>query len=96
MHYVYQNKENILLQVELPGVTLEGLEVTVENDVLHVKAIRKKPEAKLLLREITSSDIHKSFQINHKLNLENIQAKLKNGILSLIFEKNSYKKDIDI
>ena len=43
MHYVYHNENSVLLQIELAGVNPQNIEVTLEKDELHIKAINKHP-----------------------------------------------------
>ena len=96
MHYVYHNDTSVLLQIELAGVNPKDVEITLEKDELHIKAHRKQPDAKLLIGEIESHSIHKTFQLHRELDVDQIQAKMKDGILSLTFAKRSSKKSIEI
>ena len=94
MHYVYHNEKSVLLQVELAGVNPKNVEVTLEKDELHIRAKKNIPDAKLLIGEIESNSIHKTFQLDRELDTENIQATIKEGILSLTFAKRNKKKNI--
>ena len=96
MHYVYHNDTSVLLQIELAGVNPKDIELTLEKDELHIKATRKQPDAKLLIGEIESHTIHKTFQLHRELDVDQIEAKIKDGILSLTFVKRSTKKHIEI
>ena len=94
MHYVYQNENNILLQVELAGVHPQNVEVILEKDELHIRAQKNTPDARLLIGEIEANSIHKTFQLDRELDTENIQATMKEGILSLTFVKRNKRKNI--
>ena len=94
MHYIYHNKNNVLLQVELAGFNPQSIEVTLEKDELHIRAEKNTPDARLLIGEIESNSIHKTFQLDRELDTENIQATMKEGILSLTFVKRNKKKNI--
>ena len=94
MHYVYHNENSVLLQIELAGVNSKDIEVTLEKDELHIKAKKKTPDARLLIGEIESNSIHKTFQLDRELDTENIQATIKDGILSLTFVKRNKRKNI--
>ncbi len=96
MHYVYQNETSVLLQIELAGISPQDVELTLEKDELHIKATRKQPDARLLIGEIESHIIHKTFQLNRELDVDQIKAHMKDGILSLTFAKRSAKRHIEI
>ena len=94
MHYIYHNENSVLLQIELAGVNHQNIEVTLEKDELHIKAKKQTPDARLLIGEIESNSIHKTFQLDRELDTENIQATIKEGILSLTFAKRNKRKNI--
>ncbi len=94
MYYVYHNENSFLLQIELAGVNPKNIEVTLEKDELHIKAEKESPDARLLIGEIESNSIHKTFQLDRELDTENIQATIKDGILSLTFAKRNKRKNI--
>ena len=94
MHYVHHNENSVLLQIELAGVYPENIEVTLEKYELHIKATKQTPDARLLIGEIESSTIHKTFKLDRELDTENIQATIKEGILSLTFDKRKKRKNI--
>ena len=94
MHYVYHNENSVLLQIELAGVNPKDIEVTLEKDALHIRAEKKTPDARLLIGEIESNSIHKTFHLDRELDTENIQATIKEGILSLTFAKRNKRKNI--
>ena len=96
MHHVYHNDTSLLLQVELAGFHPQDVEITLDKDELHIKATRKQPDAKLLIGEIESHSNHKTFQLHRELNVDQIQATMKDGILSLTIAKRSAKKSIEI
>jgi HSP20 family protein len=95
-YYVYQNDTHVLLQIELAGANPENVEVTLEKDGLHIKTNRTSPNAKLLIGERSSNSIHKTFQLDRYIDTDNVQAAIKEGILSLTFAKKKQRKSIQI
>lgn len=75
-----QEKENAYeLEVELPGVRKEDIEIHFENKVLSVSAIRKRGEAEWKFK--------RDFRVSENVDTENVKASYENGILLLELPK---------
>ena len=74
------------LQVELPGVERDAVELAVEDRVLTLKA-RREPfepgDAQALFTEFEERCFERSFQLAAEVDLDRIEARLDNGILTL-------------
>ena len=67
------------LEVEIPGVKKENVEVNVEGNELTIKETRKNGEA-----EVT---YERSFRLSEEVDSENIGASVEDGVLRLSFTK---------
>jgi len=84
------------LEVDLPGVKKEDVEIKIEDDVLIVSAVRKYQN------ELTKDDyyicessfgkIERRYVLPDSIDKENIQARLDNGRLEIELEKNAKAK----
>jgi len=80
----------ICLQVELPGVRKEDVQVDFEDRVLTIRGARhveKKMENETWhRREISHGTFERSFNVGN-IDAEQIQAEMKDGILEIKFPK---------
>lgn len=70
----YEVENGFVLEVELPGVKKENLDIQVEKNILTVKASRERKENKV--------NYERSFRLADEIDTENIQVSLENGILT--------------
>ncbi len=82
-----------LLQLDLPGVNREGLEVNIEDHELTVVGRRsigvaedKKEES--LYTEFVQADYRRSFELDPQIDSTKIEARLENGVLTLRLPKS--------
>ncbi len=86
--------EGYTLEVEMPGVTREGLEVSAENNELTITGRRSLPkvEGTLLHRESRPENFRRVFEIDPSIDLGRIGARLDQGILTLSLPKAEHVK----
>lgn len=70
----YEVENGFTLEVELPGVRKENLDIQIEKNILTVKATRERKENKM--------NYERSFRLADDIDTENIQVTLENGILA--------------
>lgn len=75
----------VRLRVEMPGVTRDGIEVSVEKNELSIvgKDQRKEVEGTYLLRERRRGEFRKRFIIDETIDRERIEASMNEGVLTL-------------
>jgi HSP20 family protein len=75
----------VRLRVEMPGVTREGIEVSVEKNELSIvgKDQRKEVEGTYLLRERRRGEFRKRFIIDETIDRDRIEASMTDGVLTL-------------
>ena len=86
---VLENAEGYTLEVEMPGVSKETLEMWVENNELTVLGRRSLPdvEGTLLHRESRSENFRRTFELDPSIDAEKISAKIEQGVASLTLPK---------
>ncbi|SHE44451.1 HSP20 family protein [Ferrithrix thermotolerans DSM 19514] len=83
----YKDGDNYVIEMDLPGVDPEHIEVTVENNVLSVSATRESVKedrkADALVTERFSGTFRRSMYLGNQLDTSNIQASYDKGVLKL-------------
>jgi HSP20 family protein len=93
---IFENKDSIVLEAELPGMNREDFELTVENNVLTLRGERrfeKKDEADNYHRvERAYGQFTRSFTLPQTVSSENATAEYKNGVLRVTLQKREEVK----
>jgi HSP20 family molecular chaperone IbpA len=86
---IVETRDGYVLEAEMPGVSRDGLEVTVENGDLTIYGRRKSYESPgvLLYGESRGADFRRTFEIDSSINAAGITAKIEQGILTLHLPK---------
>jgi HSP20 family molecular chaperone IbpA len=81
---IRESEDGLVLEADLPGVSLETLELQVENNKLTLfgRVTPRVPEdARPLHREYHVGDFLRSFILSDNVDHDRITAKLTNGVL---------------
>ena len=93
---IYENKDQIVLEAELPGMNREDFEVTVENNVLTLRGERrfeKKDETDNYHRvERAYGTFTRSFTLPQTVSSEGATADYKDGVLRVVLHKREEVK----
>lgn len=86
---VLENGDGYTLEVEMPGVSKETLEMWVENNELTILGRRSMAavEGTLLHRESRSENFRRTFELDPSIDAEKITAKIDQGVISLTLPK---------
>ena len=93
---IYENKDQIVLEAELPGMNREDFELTVENNVLTLRGERrfeKKDETDNYHRvERAYGTFTRSFTLPQTVSGDGASAEYKNGVLRVVLKKREEVK----
>lgn len=93
---IYENKDHIVLEAELPGMNREDFELTIENNVLTLRGERrfeKKDESDNYHRvERSYGAFSRSFTLPQTISGEGATAEYKNGVLRVTLAKREEVK----
>lgn len=93
---IYENKDQIVLEAELPGINREDFELTVENNVLTLRGERrfeKREETDNYHRvERAYGTFSRSFTLPQTVSGEGATAEYKNGVLRVTLQKREEVK----
>jgi len=86
---VLENADGYTLEVEMPGVNKEALEMWVENNELTIVGRRSIPavEGTRLHRESRSENFRRTFELDPSIDAGKISAKIEQGVVSLTLPK---------
>ena len=84
-----EDGEGYTLQIEMPGVSKEGLEISVENNELTIVGRRSLPtvEGTLIHRESRPNDFRRTFELDPSINTQKISARMDQGVVTLTLPK---------
>ena len=88
---VQETADSYRLQAELPGLTKDDVQITLENNVLRLSGERKfekdaKKEGYHRI-ERTYGSFTRSFALPHQVNADGVQAAFENGVLTIVVPK---------
>jgi HSP20 family molecular chaperone IbpA len=92
---VLESADNVLLVADVPGASVETVDVRVENDTLTLEAKRpsaSQDAAPALTREYEEVDFARSFRIPAGIDTANITAEAKNGTVVVRLPKAAAAK----
>ena len=88
---VTENPEGYQIQVDIPGVRDEDLQITFENDTLTIRGERKteerKDSEKVHFVERRHGFFHRSFSFPSPVQSDSVKAELKDGVVKILVPK---------
>jgi len=90
---IYENNEEILLHADMPGVAKENLTIHIDNGTLDITGFRKiKRSGAADWEEFADVEYRRSFSVPQTIDIDKIDAELKNGVLELHLPKSEAAK----
>ena len=85
---IVETKEGYVLEAEMPGVNKEGLDITLEDNVLTLVGRRSPaPVGTSLYRESQTADFRRVFELDPSIEAGKINARIEQGILTVTLPK---------
>jgi HSP20 family protein len=93
---IQETEDSYRLLAELPGLTRDDIQITLENNVLRLSGERKlekdvKRESYQRI-ERTYGAFSRSFSLPHEVNADGVQAAFENGVLTVTVPKAEQSK----
>jgi HSP20 family protein len=88
----FRQGETFQVQFDVPGVDAESIELTVERNVLTVKAERRRPEvegARYVASERPQGVFSRQLFLGRSLDTDQIEARYHDGVLTLVIPVTS-------
>lgn len=89
---IYEAEDRIIVVTDMPGVSAESLDVTLEKNTLTINGYVEPevPEGySLAWAEYQIGDYQRSFRISDEIDRDQIEATIKNGVLHLDLPKST-------
>lgn len=87
---IFETGDKIILEAELPGVSRDGLDITLENRVLTIRGQfkdRNRDGWRAVYAEYGEGDYERSFSVSEDIDRDKIDASFRNGMLRLELPK---------
>jgi HSP20 family protein len=87
---IFETDQALTVVLEMPGVAKDGVEVTVENDVLVISGrvdFSKYESLQPLYTEYNVGNYARNFQLSSKIAQDRISAELRDGVIKLVLPK---------
>ena len=91
---IYETKDGYELEAEMPGVSKEGLEITLEGSEITITGRRTNDvvAGEALFRERHGADYRRVFDLDPAIDTARISARMNQGVLSLTLPKSEAVK----
>ena len=88
---VWTDENSAVVTAELPGVSIDDIDISVEKDALTVRGNRRPEEtgeeATYHRRERRHGDFQRAFRLSFQVDPNKVEAELKNGVLSIFLPR---------
>ena len=88
---IYETDQAVVVIADMPGVTQNGIDITVDADVLTVRgavAPMTHNGFRLRHREYQEANFERSLTMPPEIDVEQVKASVKNGVVTLTLPKN--------
>ena len=92
---IYETKDHVVVQLDIPGVDIEAVDVQCEKGMLSIKgerAFSEDSERQYFRVENVYGPFERYFEIPGTLDVEKVEAKYTAGVLTLSFPKSEAAK----
>ena len=87
---IYETKDSIVVLAEMPGVSPEGVDISLERRVLTIRgrsAANEHTGYQRVYNEYADGDYERVFTLSENIDRDRIAATLKDGVLQLVLPK---------
>lgn len=86
---IYENDDEFLIHADMPGVVKEKVTVNIDNGTLSLSGVRRlESRGNSTWEEFTDVEYARRFSVPQTIDVEKVEAELKNGVLKLHLPKS--------
>ncbi len=92
---ILEQTDTLLITADMPGVDEKSIDITIEEGVLTLRGSVELPEHKnesLLYHEYHVGSFERSFRLNQEIDVDKVEASVKNGVLTVVLPKSEKAK----
>lgn len=89
---IVDSETETTLVLDVPGVVCDGVDITIEKNIMTIKAIPEETQRncdKLVYAEYRIGGYQRSFSLSDEVDKENISASVKDGVLRVKLPKSA-------
>jgi|WetSurMetagenome_2_1015567.scaffolds.fasta_scaffold101649_2 HSP20 family protein len=95
---VYESSDDLFIEMEIPGVIQEDVNVEIIGSTLRISGMKKDPLSgggvRYIRMERSFGGFSRELEIPERFNLENIDAKFKDGVLTVRIARSENKVEM--
>jgi HSP20 family protein len=82
---ICEEKEAVVLRLEMPGVSKDGIDVNIDGDTLTIRGNRRgyADDVAYLIHERRDADYRATYTLDERVDRDKVEAKMDNGILTV-------------
>ena len=86
---LWEDDKKVYLEFDMPGFSLDDVDLTIEAGVLYLRGERKVPEScgKCWCNERTFGLVERSVRLSETVDCDSINAEFRDGVLAIEFQK---------
>jgi len=85
---IYENDKEIMVVADIPGVNRDSLKINIESGELVIEGCRTQDAKGAILAEMYEAcDYSRTFKVPETIDVQKIDAELKNGVLTIHLPK---------
>lgn len=87
---IYELDDTVVLLADMPGVSEESIDVTLEKNLLTIRGqveLQETEESEPTYVEYYAGDYERTFALSDEVDRNKIEATIKNGVLRLVMPK---------
>ena len=87
---IVETADAVHLTLEMPGVAPDGVEIDLDKRVLSVRGRASRPSSdqyELVHAEYALGDFERAFSLSEDFDPDRIEARMRNGVLSLVLPR---------
>ena len=91
---IFETGDGYIVEAEMPGVSKEGLSITVEANELTIEGHRtgEQAEGEPLFQESRHSDYRRVFEIDPAIDTTKVTARIEQGVVTVTLPKSERVK----
>ncbi len=93
---VVQRPDELVVKASIPGVKSDGIDLSIEDDVLSLRAERKPDfedeKSVYLIQERPTGSFYRALRLPESVDVSKIQSTYENGVLTITLPKAEEKK----
>jgi HSP20 family molecular chaperone IbpA len=90
---IYENEDEILIYADMPGVVKDDISVDIDNGTLSISGVRKlSVTGSVTYEEFSDVEYVRNFSVPQTIDVEKVEAEVKNGVLRLHLPKSEAAK----